>query len=567
MPDLTRLFRLKTTQSKAIKSSIVMPNRLEGNPRIEDFGRSLRAEMKDPLWTLCRQWQFGEFIGEDAGTACETRILGEHRSPVEIEIKNKSIAYDAKDAPLEMLVEREIPTPTLHLKCQAGQQWLRFLKQNSLKSYGSVFKKKYPISSSALKNDREGRYLETALEGLYPNGIAIINDIKSGKFEDWINTASEVKSDADKEKLLEVTPLFLNWYHTLYQQPEKDESAWIPERLEYNFSLSTEENSSHKLVAEEYSSGHLDWYSFNQKGKMGSPKEEKCNVQTFIPMSLKYAGMPHPRYWQMEENTTDFGKSDASPTSLISLLLAHYGLTYSNDWFVIPYEMKVNTICDLRGIVVKDVFGVHTIIEPTIKDPEKKWHEFALFHQTELDGNTKNRSLFYLPPSVGKLMKGKPLEKVNFMRDEMGNMVWAIEQTLPSEAGGGFDNKQVVPKIDDNFVPVGDEAAIRYILGTTVPDNYIPFIAAHKNSTQREVRLQRARLPQASPARSKILTETQPVYFIEEEEISRAGVIVEQCYQRTRWLNGKTYLWLGRRKMTGRGESRTGLKFDQITNI
>ena len=34
-------------------------NRLEGRPRKEDFTRSLRAEIRDPLWMLCRQWQFG----------------------------------------------------------------------------------------------------------------------------------------------------------------------------------------------------------------------------------------------------------------------------------------------------------------------------------------------------------------------------------------------------------------------------------------------------------------------------------------------------------------------------
>ena len=40
-------------------------NRLEGRPRSEDFDRSLRAEVRDPVWFLTRQWQYGELEGDD----------------------------------------------------------------------------------------------------------------------------------------------------------------------------------------------------------------------------------------------------------------------------------------------------------------------------------------------------------------------------------------------------------------------------------------------------------------------------------------------------------------------
>ena len=35
----------------------------------------LRAEVRDPLWFLTRQWQFGELQGEDAGSPIEARLL------------------------------------------------------------------------------------------------------------------------------------------------------------------------------------------------------------------------------------------------------------------------------------------------------------------------------------------------------------------------------------------------------------------------------------------------------------------------------------------------------------
>lgn len=53
-------------------------------------------------------------------------------------------------------------------------------------------------------------------------------------------------------------------------------------------------------------------------------------------------------------------------------------------------------------------------------------------------------------------------------------------------------------------------------------------------------------------------------YFIFEKEVPRAGAIVTRTYQQTRWHNGQTYMWLGRRKTSGRGEVSSGLKFDHI---
>jgi hypothetical protein len=69
------------------------------------------------------------------------------------------------------------------------------------------------------------------------------------------------------------------------------------------------------------------------------------------------------------------------------------------------------------------------------------------------------------------------------------------------------------------------------------------------------------------PPLSKILTESKPTYFIEEEQVPRAGVIIKRNFQRTRWLNGKTLLWIGRRKQAGRGEGWANIMFDQIVPI
>src|SRR3954462_9429599 len=81
-------------------------NRLEGRPRRHDFDRALKAEVRDALWMLTKQWQMGELTGDDAGSAVlaqvhlDTTRLTKYRpggGPTE--------PFD-DDVPLEAKVER-----------------------------------------------------------------------------------------------------------------------------------------------------------------------------------------------------------------------------------------------------------------------------------------------------------------------------------------------------------------------------------------------------------------------------------------------------------------------------
>ena len=71
----------------------------------------------------------------------------------------------------------------------------------------------------------------------------------------------------------------------------------------------------------------------------------------------------------------------------------------------------------------------------------------------------------------------------------------------------------------------------RYILGTSVPDHWRPFVPVHVPGSVRSIRLQRARMP--GPLRepkAEILKveDANKHYFIEEEEVPRAGRIVQR---------------------------------------
>jgi hypothetical protein len=130
-------------------------------------------------------------------------------------------------------------------------------------------------------------------------------------------------------------------------------------------------------------------------------------------------------------------------------------------------------------------------------------------------------------------------------------------------------------------LPEQTDATIRYRLGNTVPENWIPFIATREPGSARAIRLQRAsmqRLTDAIPdsrvePRGAVLrvgldgVGVRQPYFLHQEQVLRAGIVVTRGFQRTRGFDGTVFTWIGRRKQTGRGQGASGLEFDRIESV
>ena len=61
-----------------------------------------------------------------------------------------------------------------------------------------------------------------------------------------------------------------------------------------------------------------------------------------------------------------------------------------------------------------------------------------------------------------------------------------------------------------------------------------------------------------------MLNELPAPFYVAEEDLPGSGIIVSRRVQRARWYDGRTYLWIGRSRETGRGAAFSGLSFDQI---
>lgn len=551
--------------------SITVYNRLESSPRAADFDRSLRAEVRDALWMLTRQWQFGEFKGEDAATAFSTKILGEHTTINNIHFPDKTILPYDGTVPLEAIVEREVHTPDLSSAVQMARYFIKLIRNKTgFAATLDVLINEYPLHYTPEKNDDEGNQLLNMVTGKVFDGFAFRKAISNG------SAPASVLSDHATE-----VAAFTDWYKRHYNQPDNGvNNAWMPSQLEYRFAVSAgaAQSTFKKLTADHYPGGHLDWYSFDlvqtsQENGGASTGLVQEHVQSYIPSPLTFRGMPLPRFWMMEESVTDFGKIDTTPTGLLHLLLAEFGLTCSNDWFMLPYQLAINTVCKIKGILVKDVFGEYTIIRAAGSGSQHQWQRWTMFDHTDLSNKASvNSNLLYLAPAVTKLMEGPRLEQVNFLRDEMANMVWAVENTVPSQNGKGVSGDEMaLEKTNDAVIsesPVTTSTAnIRYVLGTTVPANWIPFIPVHINAGSAEIQLQRARLPRANRPLGILLNEVKAPYYIREQTIGNSGLLVSRSPQLARFVDGISCLWTGRRKEAGKGEGWSNLKFDQIENI
>jgi hypothetical protein len=595
----------KTLATKAFPT-VLMWNRLEARPRAHDFNKALKAEVRDALWMITKQWQMGEFNGDDAGTPVFAKV---HITSSHVDTYNaakKGVQNFEKNIPLEVKAEqkkipfvREGKEISIDIRLQMGKYWLKLLVENGLalsKEYIKNYEFILPARSRAtdyIYAHREVWQKYAAISGRSMDGFKFYEHINTPGVNVWDDITINI---AEQTTLNTLATEFKRWFTSQYYQPtDEKNNAWLPEQLEYQFDCTaTAENVEKTLEAKEYYHGHLDWYAFDiaQKGSNAVGQTKEKFTSTFIPTHVQFDGMPDTRWWKFEDGKTSFGDVKPNTTDLAKLLLIEFGLVFANDWFIIPYTLPIGSLANVEGLTVKNNFG-ETIWVQASEDEKSKGLPWSMF---KLKSEQQNNSLFLAPAAI-KVQEGNSLEEVVLIRDEMSNMVWGVETIAPMPFGEGNKGSEKALQVrqyhekfvQQNAIPqaVPYAAKVSYLAMTDVPEHWIPFVPVHKQNSNREIQLQRASMlriieqdpnqpvkikPQTSVLRegleNKNPDETaNPLpFFIHEEEVPRSGVTVSQSFQRTRWTNGEVFVWLGMKKETGRGEGSSGLAFDQLVN-
>lgn len=595
--------------------SVTRWERVDGIPRTHTLERALRAEVRDALWMLARQWQLGELEGDDAGSPVlaklhlgTTRLTGyrpldgaerafEEDVPLETRVERRSLPFDAAGQPL-----------SLDIRLLMGRHWLKLLAKNGFGGYGEDFKRAFAVLPAPAGEAGAG---VVAHKEAYQHQLAFAGRSLDGRrFYDWLIDHPAPRdlttlppplaiAPGDRNAVDNLATAFLRWFDALIDQPTTEEDAWQPSRLEYQFSCSAPIGGSQReFEAVEYFGGDLDWFALDQANPSQRPplrpEVEATRTSSFIPASVEFNGMANPRWWSFEDRRVNLGGVQPDTSDLAKLLLLEFGLVYANDWCVVPVPLDGGTLAEVQGLAVTNVFGERLWIEPAGSGATKGWQRWQMFGLSPpATSRTRlaDRRLLMLP-TVPKIQSGPALEEVALVRDEMANMVWGIEAKVPlphgeGRAGGGagvetaefFRRLRAAPP---SAPDLENDAKVRYELMTSVPEHWIPFVPVHVPDDNREIQLQRASLPRVienDPGpilrikpRTSLLREgldlEEPVpYFVHEEEVPRAGIRVEQTYQRTRWHDGRAHVWLGVTKKVGRGEGSSGLEFDRLVEM
>jgi len=587
--------------------SITSWTKLEVRSRQADMRTSLNARVFDPLWLLARQWQVGEFQGEDAGMPVMARVRAQttmlsrvHLGDLPPNTVTQAAAYDPAQTPLEAMVERQPMRPAgvddarmLRLAVEAGLHFLLMLEQQPLsKKYRPALIARFALQAPAVlaeADEETSRYVATMV-GRAPDARRMAEAIRAGGGAALTQDTALKIAVKDRAEVQQTAANWLKWYDGLFNEPASAaDDAWMPPRMEYALTvagqLSEDPFDQRPLTAAEFSDGHLDWSSFdlNFEVNLGTERDHKFSqvTETTVPAPVLFRGAPAPRYWELEEGRIEYGLMPVGPTDLAQLLMIEYASSYGNDWFVVPLTLPVGSLTRTQSLVVTDSFGVQSLLRP-LGDralPAPQWSMFQLAHLRR-SGNEEPlppaSNLFFLPPTLARSLQSPAVEDVLFMRDEMANIAWAIERAIESPVEQSMTRTDTTSPVQDSAgdtgaQPPSADALPRYLLSSTVPSHWIPLLPVQLKGPGDHIisRLRRGAVLQPDGshivhrARGTILNK-DPALLMFDEEVPREGVHVSRHYQLARWLEGSTCVWMALRKGVGRGEGSSGLRFDSV---
>jgi hypothetical protein len=415
-----------------------------------------------------------------------------------------------------------------------------------------------------------------AIAGRRMDGYALYRHIADGgRASDGIKASNPLRTQLDA-----LGTRLVAWFNGLVDQPSpasSPASTWDPRRLEHRFSVTA---GATTLTAPEYPGGSIDWHTFSVE--TGGAGTSTVVNRTVFPAPVRFSGMPLPRWWAIEDGQTNFAAVQPDSTDVIRLVFLEFAFVFSNDWHVLPCDLAPGTLAAVQGLAVTDVFGQRRWITPAGAGADQDWQRWSMYTLDTLgDQDVAGDTRLLLPARAAQIATSEPVEDVSLVRDEQANLVWGIERTIRVTTGDARRGSEVAAELLAHRrllhpVPPPDQphAAVAYQAMSTVPENWIPFMAVHVPGDSRSVQLQRAALPSdvdGQPVRphTALLREGLDVapprpYFINEEEVTQTGTTVSLAFRRTRAADGRVTVWLGTRRGSGRGEGSSGLAFDLL---
>jgi len=347
--------------------------RIEPRCRQDNFATGIQACTADPLWMLARQWQTGEFLGEDAGSPIKTALKYATQTVDRIRLGEQGHEQLPQNMPAETVVEQEQDAIDFRERVRIGQEFERRLRARWHEAGNG--EDVDTLISDLRGQDTTGFPCDTDMP-LYELDLATQRFVRfmRGRVVDGLAVLEGI--DAGSQEVASVCNEVQHWYSTVIHCPSgKHSPAWQPEKLDYHFELTARARSANptaevstRILAPDYRNGDLDWYSFSAgaEGAVGSwnpPDDPRFNPAVTTPTRIEIAGTS-PRWWAFEDGNTAFGAMDVATPDLLKLPLMNFVLIYGDDWFSVPAPVPMGSLVRVDELKVWNVFGEITTIDP-----------------------------------------------------------------------------------------------------------------------------------------------------------------------------------------------------------
>ncbi len=561
-PDLLRIADLIGVEPPAMV-------RLEPDSTTGDPGPGAEARIADPAWMLGRQWQLGELTGENAGTVVAVEVAARALPITGWAPLDESTSLDTADwrpwhegALLEELVQDVDgfgPSSGLRQRAEAGAQLLDLLEEADESALAATITAAHPLAldpdasdpTSAL--DPQGPRLLRVLGGAFPDGAAVLAALDSGDAP-WLASAPATARS-----------VLASWRTWLVGAPSG--GAWSTERLEYRFALrfgGDGDGGPAYFRATQYGSAQVRWSDLEWvpdaspavAGALhGAPVD---TVATMLATPLRYPGMPADRYWQLEDGRVDLNAIEAQATDLARLCLAEFAMTSGDDWLGVPVDGLLGAANQIRSVELLDNYGDRVVC------PELTDRGFTMYGVSSARGDRFPGIV--LPPVADGVLVGDAVEEILFLRDEVANMAWAIEQTVLAPSGTPRSRSNEPPPPPDPWPAHLTPEERVYRLQTAVPAHWIPLVPVSLRAGAISLRKGALLRDDVAVEPVGVTLEPTPLTF-PGEELPREGVALRAVPVLARRADGTYVRWTAYRVRTGRGEVSSRLAWDSALAI
>jgi hypothetical protein len=270
---------------------------------------------------------------------------------------------------------------------------------------------------------------------------------------------------------------------------------------------------------------------------------------------LRFPGSPNPRWWQIEDSTTDPARLGADRSHFATLLLIELVSRLSHEWHGFVWPNLPGSLNGLHGVTVEDAFDQHHAVSPPSLD------EWSLFQITGVD----EPMLLQWTNASRPLMSDRSLEEVQLSVDEETGIVWArelrtggVERTTPEHV----EDQGSAAVVDWNEQP---ERVYHPVRGAHDPAHpYLPAAGPTSDLNQGRFADLSGPEPDRLPLPEATMIGGGERHLIAAGVVDQRGLKLDRRWVLARTADGNPILWLRRRMLPLPVALPNLVRFDQV---